>query len=418
MSEKLEIKKEYKVKVLELMLTGRLDAHSSAVLSEQLEEDIRAGNYDICLNLEKINYISSAGIRVLVKYYKQLKAVSGNLIISRISDEAKSVLEMVGLHDLLSNKISIQPIERTDEEVFSNNGMKYARSLLQKEGTLKGHFYGNPTKLHSSGFTAEEVRKEQFSLNKYGIGFGAFGHNFEDCSNRFGEFIAIGDSLAYLPSDGSNTPDYTVKTGKLIPEINMLYGIIFEGKFNDLYYFKPESEFGTITFSNLINDISGFSKFDTAAYVMIAETSGIIGASFVKPPTKLDSGYSPFRFPEIRDYMNFTTEPEFKNMLTVTVGISVKDPPDNYKGILRPLSDKHNIWGHFHSAIFSFHPTGKKDIKLNETIALLFETDKIQHIVHLINDERYITGIGESEFVHGRCWIGPLDVELNTKKEE
>jgi len=418
MNDKLEIKKEFRDNILELQLKGRLDAYSSVLLSEKIEIEIRSGHYDISLNLKEINYISSAGIRILVKYYKQLKTVNGQLTISSISDEAKSVLEMVGLHDLLSNEVSVQEDEEADEESLSKSGMLYTRNVLQEGSKLKCRLHGNPGKVHSSDFTDKELRKEKFLENKYGIGFGAFGHDFEDCSKRFGEFIGIGDSLAYLPSDGSNTPDYTLKTGKLIPEINMLYGIIFEGMFSELFHFKPDSENGSISFSNLINDISSFSKFDTAGYVMISETSGIIGASFVKPPTKLEPGYSPFRFPEIRDYMNFTTEPEFNNMLTVTVGISVKDPPDEYKNILRPLSEKLKIWGHFHTAVFYFHPIGKKQVNLNETILSLFETDKIQQVLHLINDERHITGIGESEFVHGRCWVGQLDIELNEKQEE
>lgn len=418
MSEKLEIKKEYKVKVLELKLSGRLDAHSSTLLSEQLEEEIRAGHYDICLDLEKINYISSAGIRVLVKYYKQLKSVSGLLFISKISAEARSVLEMVGLSDLLKDRLTLETIERTEEESYKANGIVYERSRLDDHAMLHCSICGDPKRIHSSDFSDKDLKTEKFSKNRYGIGFGAFGNNFEDCKKRFGEFIAIGDSIAYLPSDGSNTPDYSIKSGKLIPEISMLYGIIFDGTFSDLFTFKPESDSSGIGFSKLINDVSGFAQLPDAGYLMIAETSGIIGASFQKAPTELNPGYSPFRFPEIREYINFTTEPEYGKMLTVTTGISMKDPPDKYKKILRPLSEKLRIWGHFHTAIFYFHPIGKKDIDINETVVSLYETDKIQHVTHLINDERYITGIGESEFVHGRIWAGPLDLNFKEKKEE
>jgi len=386
------------------------------MLSEQIEEEIRTGHHDICLDLENIKYISSAGIRVLVKYYKQLKSVSGQLFISHISDEARSVLEMVGLDELLKDKIIIDPIERRDEQTYSRNGISYNRSAVSKEGKLKGHFYGKPRKIHSSDFLQDELRKEKFAVNKYGLGLGAFGHDFEDCSNRFGEFIGIGDSISYLPSDGSNTPDYTMKTGKLIPEICMLYGIVFEGMFSDLFNFKTEEDTESIKFSNLIDNIGSFTKFENAAYVLIAETSGLIGASFIKPPTELNKGYSPFRFPELRDYLSFTTEPEYRNMLTVTIGVSMKEPPERFRCMLRPLSEKLNIWGHFHTAVFYFHPIGKKEIDLNETVLSLFENEKILNIMHLINDERLISGIGESEFVQGKCWVGPLDVELKAEK--
>lgn len=414
MNNKLEIKRTKEEILLELELKGRLDAYSSGLLSQEIEQEIRSGNYDINLNMLGIKYISSAGIRVLVKYYKELKTFKGQLTISDISDEARSVLEMVGLHDLLSKKGKRHDGDIGEEKSFSGNGMVYTRSKLRDEQKLTGWFYGDPKCIQNSKIIEKALIKEKFSAGKYGIGFGAFGHSFDDCKYRFGEFIGIGDSLVYLPSDGSNIPDYSLKTGKLVPEINMLHGIIFEGRFSENFQFKPGKQARSISMSNLIKDISSFDKYKTAAYVMIAETSGLVGTYFLKSPAMLNEGNSPFSFPGIRNNISFTTEPEYNNMLTITVGIAVKEPGEDIKQFLRPLSNNSDIHGHFHSAVFTYHPIGKNITDINETTINLFENEKLQQVLHLINDNRINSGIGESEFIHGNCWISELDIKSKT----
>jgi hypothetical protein len=47
-------------------------------------------------------------------------------------------------------------------------------------------------------------------------------------------------------------------------------------------------------------------------------------------------------------------------------------------------------------------------IELNETVAGLFEPDQLLGVMHLLNDDRGAAGAGESEFVTGACWIGPI----------
>lgn len=45
------------------------------------------------------------------------------------------------------------------------------------------------------------------------LGLGAFGDDFEHCSDRFGEFLAISGTGAFQPTDGTNFPDYLIARG-------------------------------------------------------------------------------------------------------------------------------------------------------------------------------------------------------------
>jgi hypothetical protein len=68
--------------------------------------------------------------------------------------------------------------------------------------------------------------------------------------------------------------------------------------------------------------------------------------------------------------------------------------------------------GHFHAAAFPYHPFKKGRIELKDTVANLFETAGLMGVLHLLNDDRDRTGIGQSRFVRGACWVGPLQEPL------
>ena len=43
-------------------------------------------------------------------------------------------------------------------------------------------------------------------------------------------------------------------------------------------------------------------------------------------------------------------------------------------------------------------------------MATLFESAVLQGVLHLLGDDREPSGVGQSEFVRGACWLGPIAV--------
>src|SRR5215510_8479536 len=86
---------------LEMRVKGRLDSSWADPLALRLEEAIRGGTHQIILNLSEVTYLSSAGIRVLIRFYKQLQGIQGSFIVSNPSEPVKTVLELAGLSTLL-----------------------------------------------------------------------------------------------------------------------------------------------------------------------------------------------------------------------------------------------------------------------------------------------------------------------------
>ena len=98
----MEIVRQQRDSYLELMVEGRLDGYWSQHLAAIVGEVMREGTHAVRLNLSKVDYVSSAGISVLVELYKSFHAVNGSFAIIEPSRPVLRVLEMVGLATLMA----------------------------------------------------------------------------------------------------------------------------------------------------------------------------------------------------------------------------------------------------------------------------------------------------------------------------
>ena len=84
----------------ELLLEGRLDASTSPEAEEIFLQT--AERFDkLTLNMEQLQYISSAGLRVLKKTYMARVKKCGTLELSHVTKMVMEVLEMTGFSGLL-----------------------------------------------------------------------------------------------------------------------------------------------------------------------------------------------------------------------------------------------------------------------------------------------------------------------------
>ena len=84
----------------ELIFVGRLDANSAPEAEEIFKEMIE--RFDtIVLNMEQLDYISSAGLRVIKIIHMGMKKKNGELILTKVQKMVMEVFEMVGFAGLL-----------------------------------------------------------------------------------------------------------------------------------------------------------------------------------------------------------------------------------------------------------------------------------------------------------------------------
>ncbi|MEP6962662.1 MAG: anti-sigma factor antagonist, partial [Acidobacteriota bacterium] len=241
-----------------------------------------------------------------------------------------------------------------------------------------------------------------------GIGLGAFGQGFAECRDRFGEFLAVAGAAAYQPTDGSNVPDFLLTQGAFVPELQVLYGAVCEGSPSVLARFESKAEAGSVGLAEIAEMALAISGADQVGLVCVAESAGLVGASLRQSPVGGSNGADLFGHPGIRKWLSFTTERAYPRALAVVAGIASRKPSGPLGAMLRPLGGTGGLSGHFHAAAFSYRPLQRGVVDLKNTVRGLFDKETLQGILHLIGDDREATGVSESEFVRGACWIGPL----------
>ena len=81
-------------------LDGRLDTVTSQQLGELLPNEKRR-NLDIDFNFAKLEYISSAGLRILVLFKKEAQATNNKMVIRNINEVVKEVFTVTGFDKIL-----------------------------------------------------------------------------------------------------------------------------------------------------------------------------------------------------------------------------------------------------------------------------------------------------------------------------
>ena len=93
----IEIKKMGNETVVEV--AGRLDTSTAPALDKTISENV-SENAAMVLDLKGLEYISSAGLRVLLSAQKRMRK-SGSMVLRNVCEEIMEVFEMTGFSDIL-----------------------------------------------------------------------------------------------------------------------------------------------------------------------------------------------------------------------------------------------------------------------------------------------------------------------------
>ena len=99
----METTKQIDGKVLNLSISGHIDATTAPELEKIVGADI-AKVEKVNLDFSKVEYISSAGLRVLLSIHKTMSGKGGELLLLNVTSDVKNVLEMTGFLSFLQVK--------------------------------------------------------------------------------------------------------------------------------------------------------------------------------------------------------------------------------------------------------------------------------------------------------------------------
>ncbi len=92
---------ESKDDVLVIKMSGRLDALSSPIAEKKVFDHIHEGHIKILIDLSEVDYLSSAGLRMLLSTSKKLKTLAGKLVLFSVTSNVMDVLKMSGFDHVL-----------------------------------------------------------------------------------------------------------------------------------------------------------------------------------------------------------------------------------------------------------------------------------------------------------------------------
>ena len=85
---------------LELKLAGRLDTTTAPLLEDEIANSLE-GVTALTLNLEKLEYVSSAGLRVILSAQKTMSK-KGSMTVKNVCDAVMEVFDITGFSDILT----------------------------------------------------------------------------------------------------------------------------------------------------------------------------------------------------------------------------------------------------------------------------------------------------------------------------
>lgn len=87
--------------VLTLALEGRLDTNTAPELEKEIGADLTDDVKTLVLDLKDLEYISSAGLRVLLAAQKKMN-IRGNMVVKNANDMIMDVFQVTGFTEILT----------------------------------------------------------------------------------------------------------------------------------------------------------------------------------------------------------------------------------------------------------------------------------------------------------------------------
>jgi anti-sigma B factor antagonist len=115
--ENFQVKRTDNNSITILNVSGFLDAHTAPVLENDLQKLMDNGRYNIIVNFEELNYISSAGLGVFMGFIEQIRERGGDIKMCNMNAKIYRVFDLLGfptLYDIVES-------EKEAVEKFSKN---------------------------------------------------------------------------------------------------------------------------------------------------------------------------------------------------------------------------------------------------------------------------------------------------------
>ncbi len=298
----MNIDVQHRPPALVLALRGRLDAFTTKQLEERLGASLNDASVRyVILDLAELEYLSSAGIRVLVTTMRQMRNGGGEMMLVGLKGYPEKVLALAGFAESFPRHATLgQALAATGAGAAAHARWDQALPFAGAAGTFqvapwsRDHcealVLGDIKDVLHCRVTPSLMRSKRFSASEYSLGLGGLGDKMEDYFPILGEMVTIGGTMVWLPTDGHDTADFLIPqkdTGEVT--IRTAFNVSLAGHFNDLALFEsPRPEGSSI--GEICRDIFAFARQHRAPFkggvffALRAEVKAAYGAGVLRSP--------------------------------------------------------------------------------------------------------------------------------------
>ena len=385
-----------------LILSGRIDSMSSATIQHQLEELILAGNRFIVVNLEQVNFLSSAGLRVFLIAQKELTKVGGEIILLKAAETVLRVFKMTGFDNIFQIVYSGQELETVyskrqhsaslESTTIDGVTFKFREQPEAQSGTVQ--IIGSQEKLASSDYTETDVVTIPQDRLLYGAGLATAGDRYDEYKHLFGEALIINRHLFFYPAVKRPAVDFMFFSSQHAgTDCRFLNGFGFDGSFRFLASFETSGDF--ISLNRLIDWILTLPlSTPLAGIVFLAESKGIFGMNLKQIPLRENrpaEGLNLFDVTHVASWINFPVDPADHNHIIAAAGLICRDKASCSTEMQHLFSSASHA--HIHAGVFAKGPISKNIDQFSDELARVLTELDITKVQHLLGQSRFSNGM-------------------------
>jgi anti-anti-sigma factor len=104
----MEINTKEESGIVQIEIIGRLDAASASEADETVAAILKEGASKLLFNLGQLDYLSSAGLRVLLAAAKKIRLIEGKVVLCSLTEYVKEIFEVSGFESLIPITDSVE----------------------------------------------------------------------------------------------------------------------------------------------------------------------------------------------------------------------------------------------------------------------------------------------------------------------
>jgi len=104
----MEISQKEENGIVSIAIKGRLDADSSAEAETVVKDALKGEKNRLLFNLGELEYLSSAGLRVLLSAAKEMRRRDGKIVLCDLNEFVKEIFEVSGFQSLIPITDSVE----------------------------------------------------------------------------------------------------------------------------------------------------------------------------------------------------------------------------------------------------------------------------------------------------------------------